>query len=339
MEYVKNSKTIWGKERRLVVNKKSKKFEIIEYEDSAKEEKKLIKRSRFMRMLPYQGKWNLEQNYERTLWIDYNNYLLANMPWNLDTQQEKIAENGPILMSVEAVLGKMHGAVLYQAFDSGELEWVEDIRTLSVGNIYDVDVRGLDLRYGRFGYDGFDYFKSLKNLQYLNLSYTKNVDDWCMSRLHMCSQTLQYLDLSGSRISAKGFGYLRLLTNLKWLNISDLENEEDVEKYIPYLIEILPPNCTIITSSSSNPESPESIPQYRITAGGDSEISEYELTAEVVHNDLFALPEPGYCQRTSPFFRRLRQNALLDTFNNAKHTNERKKFHYRKYVERFPPLW
>lgn len=69
-----------------------------------------------------------------------------------------------------------------------------------------------------------------------------------MTRLHKVSETLEYLDLAGSSITVKGLGYLRLMTNLKWINLSDLPNEPDIKKYLPFIKEILPADCTIIMS-------------------------------------------------------------------------------------------
>ena len=73
-----------------------------------------------------------------------------------------------------------------------------------------------------------------------------------MTRLHKVSETLEYLDLTGSSITVKGLGYLRLMTNLKWINLSDLPNEPHIEKYLPYIKEILPPDCAIITKEEES---------------------------------------------------------------------------------------
>jgi hypothetical protein len=72
-----------------------------------------------------------------------------------------------------------------------------------------------------------------------------------MTRLHKVSETLEYLDLAGSSITVKGLGYLRLMTNLKWINLSDLPNEPDIKKYLPFIKEILPADCTIIMSEEA----------------------------------------------------------------------------------------
>ena len=72
-----------------------------------------------------------------------------------------------------------------------------------------------------------------------------------ITRLHKVSETLEYLDLAGSSITVKGLGYLRLMTNLKWINLSDLPNEPDIKKYLPFIKEILPSDCTIITSEEN----------------------------------------------------------------------------------------
>ena len=73
-------------------------------------------------------------------------------------------------------------------------------------------------------YEGFANLKNLTSLKYLDLSYSPNIDAWCMDRISgEYMDTLEYLDLSGCKgLQANGLEPIWRFSNLKILVLRDL---------------------------------------------------------------------------------------------------------------------
>ena len=73
-------------------------------------------------------------------------------------------------------------------------------------------------------YEGFANLKNLTSLKYLDLSYSPNIDAWCMDRISgEYMDTLEYLDLSGCKgLQANGLEPIWRFSNLKTLVLRDL---------------------------------------------------------------------------------------------------------------------
>lgn len=151
----------------------------------------------------------------------------------------------------------------------------------------------------------------------------------------MVGETLEYLDLSGSSVNVKGLGYLRLLPNLKWINLSNLPDQEDIERYLPYIQEIVPPGCVVIVKSDDDIEE-----QKLLTAGDDSSALSALIgsTSEDIRK-LFKLPEPGGMAGTGLIQAKSRRNKLRTNFNQRNLSKAVKLTYYRKAAERLPPLF
>jgi len=133
-----------------------------------------------------------------------------------------------------------------------------------------VKLEAVDLRFSLIDQDGLEKFDGCKNVRYLNLEGCRFIDDWAMSKLHIFQDSLEYLDLSQTRITLKGFNYVHLLKNLKYLNLSNMIDlsDSEIEEIIPLLRQVLPPDCSIVTSFKSNPDVP------LLSAGPDYDLSE-----------------------------------------------------------------
>lgn len=105
-------------------------------------------------------------------------------------------------------------------------------------------VDALDFRGSGLNYRGTRFFDNLAHLRYLNVGDCKEFDNFCMTRLNTLSETLEYLDISGTKVTAEGLTYLRLFPNLKWLNVS--RTTKEIYNIVPYILEILPPGCTVV---------------------------------------------------------------------------------------------
>jgi len=86
-------------------------------------------------------------------------------------------------------------------------------------------------------------------VKYLSVGDCKDFDNLCMSRLHPLADTLEYLDVSGTNITAQGLSYLRMFPRLKWLNLSRVD--PSVKQVLPYLLEILPLDCVVVTDDDT----------------------------------------------------------------------------------------
>ena len=119
-------------------------------------------------------------------------------------------------------------------------------------------IEALDFRYSLIDSDGLSRMDGLRHLAYLNLEGCRFIDDEAMTKMHYFSETLEYLDLSNTRITMRGFNFIHLLKNLRWLNLSNMIDisDEEIKDLIPLLRAVLPPDCTIVTSYQSDPETP-----------------------------------------------------------------------------------
>lgn len=279
----------------------------------------------------------MEQRYRRLIWKYHNKYYLSNMAYNEDKKRELMSHVGPLALSAHLFLDKMDCAIQYERHDlpGNPKEWIEDMRAIIAEDPREINITGIDARYSLLGYEGLEQLRSCKNLKYLNASYARIFDNHCLTRLHMVGETLEYLDLSGSSVNVKGLGYLRLLPNLKWINLSNLPEQEDIERYLPYIQEIVPPGCVVIVKSDDDIEE-----QKLLTAGDDSSALSALIgsTSEDIRK-LFKLPEPGRMAGTGLIQAKSRRNKLRTNFNQRNLSKAVKLTYYRKAAERLPPLF
>ncbi|KAK7483528.1 hypothetical protein BaRGS_00025202 [Batillaria attramentaria] len=103
-----------------------------------------------------------------------------------------------------------------------------------------IDATGIDMTYV-----AFDNMIMLDDLCYLNFSKCRYFNDWCMARLHIFKDTLEFLDISGcTEVTHNGLACLHHLKKLKGLKLSDLPNVQDIGLMILLLEETLP-ECTV----------------------------------------------------------------------------------------------
>ncbi|XP_069063613.1 distal membrane-arm assembly complex protein 2 isoform X2 [Pleurodeles waltl] len=120
-------------------------------------------------------------------------------------------------------------------------------------NHKDVPVEAVDLSGCLVNYDGLENIACLGELKYLNLSNCPNLDDFCLSRLHVFKDTLEELQLSGCpRVTERGLATLHHLENLKYLDVSDLPSVSN-KPLIAILLEEILPGCNIVGMSCKTP--------------------------------------------------------------------------------------
>lgn len=124
--------------------------------------------------------------------------------------------------------------------------WVEQAENMRTPEKKDCTVEAVDLRNSSISSDGMNSFDGVGYVKYLNVADSVLFDNHCMNKLHSISHSLEYLDISGTAVTPEGFGYLRLCTNLRWLNVSRLKNNQFVQNLLPFLKEILPPDCVVV---------------------------------------------------------------------------------------------
>ena len=141
--------------------------------------------------------------------------------------------------------------------------WIDHHGNLRTPTKKDCTVEAVDMRKSAISYHGMKYFDNVGYIRYLNVADSKMFDNNCMTRLHNLTHVLEYLDISGTAVTPEGFTYLRIFPKLKWLNISRLSNSKQLEALVPYLQEILPQDCVIITNDNLPSESYGSEIPYR----------------------------------------------------------------------------
>jgi|ERR1712130_107959 len=335
---------VWGKEKVVVWSKWRREMVVKTKEHSEWTEKALVLRGRLSKVFVYTAnkEW-LNIAYRRELAKDKHQYYVANLPHNKEKQALMINDYGPIAYSALVLMNRMDCAIQYERSDlpNSPLEWVEDARALRVGYGHQIDPRdlkitALDARFSQLGYEGLENLKACKELKYLNASYARRFDNHCLTKLHIMGETLEYLDLSGSSVNVKGMGYLRLLPKLKWINLSDLPEQPDIEKFLPYIQEILPPGCTIVVNEGVGDNDKQD--QKRIMSGGDSISSKLAAKTSKDIREMFKLPQPGNFIGTSWAHKHARRKKLMWNFNQTPVRKNVKKALYRKNAERYRPL-
>ncbi|GAB1603914.1 distal membrane-arm assembly complex protein 2-like [Argonauta hians] len=109
-------------------------------------------------------------------------------------------------------------------------------------------LEGIDASNTRLLYEGFDNLVNLSRLRYLSLKNCQLIDDWCLDRLHIFRDSLEFLDLSGCHnISERGIVCLHKLPKLQSLILKDLPNIKHLE-LVAILLQDVSPNCRILTS-------------------------------------------------------------------------------------------
>ncbi|XP_069500484.1 distal membrane-arm assembly complex protein 2 isoform X2 [Ambystoma mexicanum] len=136
----------------------------------------------------------------------------------------------------------------------------------------DVPVEAVDLSGSLVNYDGLENIVHLEELKYLNLSNCSNVDDWCLSRLHVFKDTLEELHLTDCpSVTARGLASLHHVENLKHLDVSDLPSVPDKE-FTAILLEEILPRCNIVGMNYEVPLVLDSDYQQVATKGLDDRL-------------------------------------------------------------------
>ncbi|CAI9732563.1 Hypothetical predicted protein [Octopus vulgaris] len=110
-------------------------------------------------------------------------------------------------------------------------------------------VEGIDASNTRLMYEAFDSLVYLSKLRYLSFKNCEFIDDWCLDRFHIFSDTLEFLDLSGCpNISERGIASLHKLSKLDSLILKDLPNLKELE-FVVVMLQDFHINCRILTSN------------------------------------------------------------------------------------------
>lgn len=155
-----------------------------------------------------------------------------------------IKSHGPEV-GVGMLIMQLGGAFKFVTDD----RWIDDVRKIRTPKRKDFTIEAIDVRGSALSYEGLKYFENAGFVKYLNVGDCKDFDNLCMSRLHPLADTLEYLDVSGTNITAQGLSYLRMFPRLKWLNLSRVD--PSVKQVLPYLLEILPLDCVVVTDDDT----------------------------------------------------------------------------------------
>jgi len=91
-------------------------------------------------------------------------------------------------------------------------------------------------------YEGFQNFRNLEHLKWLDLSYCRYMDEWCMDRITgEFNDSLEYLNISGcTNINWNGLECLWRCRNLKTLVIKDMDHVQDLPLICLMLLDVIP---------------------------------------------------------------------------------------------------
>ncbi|XP_061172740.1 ATP synthase subunit s, mitochondrial-like [Saccostrea echinata] len=160
---------------------------------------------------------------------------------SLDT--EKVEKLGADLNAAHSIL-KVGGRVQFTGLD----KWIErqkDRIPLPTNRIDNLFLQVADLTKSTIQYEGLECLRGT-SLRMLILKDCKKIDDFCLSRLYMVSDTLEFLDISGClQVTDNGIGALQKLKNLKYLRMNDLPNAGN-KSYISLLLQEENPDLSVL---------------------------------------------------------------------------------------------
>lgn len=108
-------------------------------------------------------------------------------------------------------------------------------------------------------YEGLDNFVGLKSVRYLSLKNCAYIDDYCLDRLHIMADTLQFLDLSGcTNITERGLATLHKMGKLEALILRDIKTTPAIELVTLMLQDVLP-ECHVLLPTLMKEKSTEVI--------------------------------------------------------------------------------
>ncbi|XP_078518351.1 distal membrane-arm assembly complex protein 2-like [Lissotriton helveticus] len=175
--------------------------------------------------------------------------------WSIRLKHWRLRKKNTHFTYTENLYGKYVAAVYFvlcqkgAARFQGQQEWFRANKkgkfSWDFVNHKDVPVEAVDLSGSPVNFDGLENIVPLGELKYLNLSNCPNVDDFCLSRLHVFKDTLEELHLSGCpRVTERGLATLHHLENLKYLDVSRLPSVSN-QPLIAILLEEILPRCQI----------------------------------------------------------------------------------------------
>ncbi|XP_060114044.1 distal membrane-arm assembly complex protein 2 isoform X2 [Heteronotia binoei] len=184
--------------------------------------------------------------YDLEAFIDFGMKLKS---WKVEAKNNhylKIQKKYGNEMAAAAFALMLKGGVRFQ----GQTEWYREHNIkryrVDLARYLRFPLEAIDFSDSIINYDGLGCLVHLKALKHLNLSRCPNVDDWCLSRLHVFGDTLEELSLAGCpRITERGLGCLHHLESLRRLDVSDLPS-------VPYkglvriLLEEMLPQCEVV---------------------------------------------------------------------------------------------
>lgn len=176
----------------------------------------------------------------------YQEEVKEKAPSLLSSNNEANIQENPYELGVAKLVLRLGGAIKLVGAD----RWVDDFNKFKIRSRRDTrrfgthKVDALDFRGTCLNYEGIRFFDKLAYIRYLNVGDCREFDDFCLARLNHLCDSLEYIDVSGTKITAEGLSYLRLFSNLKWINLS--RTNQGIYDIIPYILEILPHNCTVV---------------------------------------------------------------------------------------------